>query len=57
MIRTTMARLSRLIRTRFRVPIKFFRQLKEKKTLWDILEIFLFYHENLCYIYSLESPR
>ena len=48
-----MARLPWLIRTRFLVPMKFFRQLKKT----NIREIFLFYHEIVCCAYSLESPH
>ena len=51
--RTPMVRLPWLIRTRFCVNMKFFRWLKKQ----IFREIFLLYHEIVCFIYSLESHR
>ena len=53
MARTPTARLPWLIRTHFWVPTKCSRQLK--KTIFK--EIFLFYREIVCCVYSLESPH
>ena len=58
--RTPMACLPWLIRTQFWVPTKFFRypppHLPHPKKQIP-REIFLFYHENVCCMYSSESPH
>ena len=51
--RTPMARLSWLIRTRFGVPTKFSNRLRKQ----IFRKIFIFYHEIVCLVYSLESPH
>ena len=51
--RTPMARLPWLIQTRFWTPMKFCRKLKKR----IFKEIFLFNHEIVCCVYSLESPH
>ena len=51
--RTPMARLSWLIRTRFRVP----RNSSDSSRKQIFREILLFYHKNLGCVYSLESPH
>ena len=48
-----MAGLSWLIRTRFS-PYKILPKAHAKQIFE---EIFLFYHEIVCYVYSLESPH
>ena len=57
MTRTRVARLPWLIRTRFLVPRTFFRYLKKTNNYKYFREIVLFYNENICCVYSLESPR
>ena len=53
----SMARLPWLIRTRFLFASKFFHQLKKTNIQGYFRDIFLFYYENLCCVYSLESPH
>ena len=33
------------------------KKKKKQQIFKDILGSFLFYHENICYVYSLESPH
>ena len=48
-----MAGLPWLIRTRFGVPTKFSDRLRKQM----FRKIFVFYHEIVCCVYSLESPH
>ena len=52
--RTPMARLPRLIRTRFFESLRNSSNSSRKQIF---KEIFLFYHEIVCCVYSLESPH
>ena len=54
---TRMARLLWLIRTRFWVPIKEILLIVQEKNIHGyFMDFFLFYHENVCCVYSLELP-
>ena len=43
--------------TCFWVPTKIFREAPENKNLGILREIFLFYREDVCCVYSTESPN
>ena len=57
MVRTAMARLPWLVRTRFWVLRKFLPIALENKYLGIFKENFVIYHESICWVYSLESPH
>ena len=52
-----MARLPWLNRTRFWAPRNVFRLLKKTNVLAYFKDIFLFQHENVYYVYLIQSPH
>ena len=58
MTRTPMARAPWLIQTRVFESLENSSDSSRKQIFKEILgKIFLFYHENVCCVYSLESPH